>query len=191
MENGVPLRIISSYFVVGKDIFLGLNSSRDNLTAKIFGPSNTSISLANLQSQPQTVLWPKVVSKGSQGCVVQLPAQIQPGAYAVLFSHSVNSPDNKAEPFLLNIFDPSAVRIQLIFSFATCLVNQELHWLADCSSAGPGLLACTVNGDYVTVEQFLNGRHIIHFTPRSVGLYILEVTYNGYHTGNTLSFHVQ
>ena len=179
---------MSAYFIINKDIFLGLNTSDSHLThltAIVSGPvKSTAVGT-------QTTFNPRVVHKGVNNSVIQIPAIALTGAYSLLISQS-DSESNFSELFQLNIFDPRAVRLQPC-SQITCGVNEKLCWVVDCSNAGPGFVTCQINGDYVgvAVEQSpQEDRHVVSFTPSSEGLYILEVMYNSYNTGNTLSIHV-
>ena len=177
-STSIPITTTSAYFVTGRDIFLGLNASASHLTAIFVGPNKNT----------QTTFNPRVVRKGANDCVIQLPAISQPGVFTLLI---LNSKSTFSELFQLNMFDPSAVTLQPC-SQTTFHVNQKLRWAIDCSNAGPGFVSCQINGDYVAAEQSpQESCHVISFTPYSVGSYTLEVMYNSYDTGNTVLFHVK
>ena len=183
-----PVRT-SAFFHTGKEIYLGLTlpgASISHLTIKMTGPfQDESKALANTQSLPQFVVSHEVAQRGTQECIIKLPALHQPGVFMVVISSGAKPSIN--ETFFLNIFDPGAVKLRGNIS---CIVNQKQQWEADCSRAGPGFLEAKVDGNKIPIVSSPSDLHTIAFTPVSVGQHTLEVTYNGHDTRNSQTFNV-
>ena len=179
--------MVCTFAPTGRDIYVELSlhgATSQNTTIKTTGPfPDRSQALSNPLSMPAAVVEPNITKIGDNACIVRLPPLHQPGVFAVMVSSN-----SSRGMFLLNVFDPDAVKLR---GQVTCKVGQVQQWVADCRRAGPGVLAASINGTNIPVKYSPNGQHTIAFMPVNAGLYTLEVTYNGHDTGNTQEFNVQ
>ena len=183
---------VNSFTPTGRDIYVELSlhgATSQNTTIKTTGPfPDKSQALSNPHSN-NTPVEPNISQMKDSGCVVCLPPQNQPGVFAVTVSSGAFQ-----GMFLLNVFNANAVEI--VSQPVKSKVGQKQMWLADCTKAGPGILAAIASNKNTrtrtTIEYSpVSGLHTISFSPTEAGPYTLEVTYNGHDTGNTLRFNVQ
>ena len=182
-----------SFTPTGRDTYVELSlhgATSQNTTIKTTGPFPDRLqALSNPHSKTYTRIDPNISQMKDSGCVVCLPPQHQPGVFAVTVSSGADR-----EMFLLNVFDANAVEI--VGQPVKSKVGRKQQWVADCTQAGPGILAAIASSKNTRTRTTVkyspvSGLHTISFSPTEAGPYTLEVTYNGHGIGNTLRFNVQ